>query len=445
MKGGGFVREKIQAVRAEGLAFLLAILSISFMPIAPEYGAPFLAAFAFLFAFLDARHKGGMRIGTLGKLLLLYIAYSALGIFYSEHRGNSLATVAMWGVMFLMYLTLTTVLTSRKRIKIALLLFAIAVGIVGFIACAQYGFRKILGASSVPDQFWAKLDRIFFRYFPMSVDLNSNGGRVSSTFNNPNILAEFSVMVIPLVGYYGFQGKRTLIRLFGRCLTLLAVFGAVVSLSRGAYIALLAMLLLLIVTHIRKISPFIMCLIAAISLIPEAVISRFLSIGEGDTSIFERFDVWGFAVQAIIENPLFGSGPGVSNFWEYLISRGITAPHSHNLVLQLLIEGGFIGLFLMFLVGTRLLQDSMKLLGRSKQTAPIGLTYLLFVLAFMVHGMVDFPFLSPKLVGTFCIVLGFFDGMAAPYLTDRLTPLSRLLHPVFRWIKALPSLLKKKQ
>ena len=439
------MREKLRAVRAEGFPFLMAIFCVVAMPVAPEYAAPVLAIAAFLFAFFDARHKGGLRIGTLGKLLLLYIAYSAIGILYSAHRGNSLATVAMWVVMFLMYLTLTTVLTSRKRIRIALFLFASAAGLIGFIACAQYGLRNILDIQSVPAQFWDKIDRIFYEYFPMTVDLDSNGGRVCGTFNNPNVLAEFFVMSIPLVGFYGFHGKRTPSRLLGRCLTLLAVFGAVVSLSRGAYIALLAMLLLLILTHIRKISPFAMCLVAAVSLVPEAVISRFLSIGDGDHSIFERFDVWGVAIQAIIEDPLFGSGPGISNFWEYLTSMGVTAPHSHNLVLQLLIEGGFIGLFLMFLVGTRLLQDSMELLGRSRQTAPIGLAFLIFAVAFVVHGMVDFPFLSPKLVGTFCIVLGFFDGLSAPYLTDRLTPLSRLLHPVFRFIKAAPALIKKKK
>lgn len=439
------MQEKTTLKHTEGFSFYMAILSVIGMPIAPEYGAPPLALAAFFFAFLDARRKGGLRIGMLGKLLLLYIAYSAIGIFYSAHRGNSLATVAMWVVMFLLYLTLTTVLTSRRRIQITLFLFSAAVGLVGLISCAQYGFRNILNIESIPEQFWAKFDRIFFRYFPMTVDLEASAGRVCGTFNNPNMLAEFFIMVVPLVGYYGFHGKRTPSHLLGRCFTLLAVFGAVVSLSRGAYIALLAMLLLLVVTHIRKLSPFAMCLIAAVSLVPEAVITRFLSIGESDHSILERFDVWGVAIQSIIKNPLFGTGPGVSNFWEFLTEMGVSAPHSHNLVLQLLIEGGFIGLFLMFLVGTRLLQDSMGLIGRSRQTASIGLTFLLFAVAFVMHGMVDFPFLSPKLVGTFCIMLGFFDALSAPYLTDRLTPLSRVLHPVFRWVKAVPSLLKKKQ
>lgn len=438
------MRNGFRDLRAEGWPFILAILSVVSMPIAPEYGAPVLAIAAFVFAFIDARNKGGLRIGALGKLLLLYIAYSLIGVLYSKHPGNSLATVAMWGVMLLLYLTLTTVLTSQKRMLLALYLFAAAVGLVGLITCFQYGMRKILNVSSFPAQFWEKFDRFFFQFFPMNVDLDSTGGRVCGTFNNPNVLAEFFVMAIPLLGYYGFLGKRSPSRLLGRCFTLLAVFGAVLSLSRGAYLALLAMLLLLIVTHIRKISPFAMCLIATVSLIPEAVISRFLSIGEGGHSILERFDVWSVAIQAIIKHPLFGTGPGISNFWEYLTKMGVSAPHSHNLVLQLLIEGGFVGLFLMFLVGTRLLQDSLGLLGRSRQTAPIGLTFLIFATAFVVHGMVDFPFLSPKLVGTFCLMLGFFDSLAAPYFTDRLTPLSRVLHPVFRFVKAIPTLLKKK-
>ena len=436
------MRERVQYVFSEGYAFVATMMAVALLPLMPEYCAPPLAIFSLITALLDARsRKEHIRIGTLGKLLLFYIAYMSIGIFYSKHHGNSLSTFAMWASMFLIYLALSTVFINRKRLRIALFFIAAAAGLVGLIACGQYVLRNVMGISSIPGKFWLPFDRIFFRFFPLEVDLSMGGDRSSSTFNNPNILAEYLVMVIPLVGYYGFYGKRTPLRMLGRCFTLLAVFGAVISFSRGAYIALLSMLLVIVATHIRKISPFAMCLIAAVSLIPEAVIGRFLSIGEGGNAIFERLDAWEVAIQAIVKSPLFGLGPGVSNLWEMLDKMGIGAMHAHNILLQILVEGGFIGLFLMCLVATRLLQDSLGLINRSRQAAPIGLVFLIFAVAFSVHGMVDYPFLSPKLVGTFCMVLGFFDGLSSLYLPDRFTPLRKLFDPAKRRILAL----KKKQ
>lgn len=430
----------LRAVRyffSEGRWFVIAVCLVGMMPLLPEYGAPVLAMAGLFAAYRDARSRNaGIQIGTLGKLLLLYIAYMGLGITYSRHPGNSLATFMMWVVMFFIYLTLTTILNTKKRIRIALFLVAAAAGIIGCIACVQYMLRDLAGMSSLPNQFWFKFDNFFFRHFPMDIDLTMGANRAAGTFNNPNIMSEYFVMTIPLVGFYGFYGKRTNLRMLGRCFTIAAVFGAVVSFSRGAYIALLSMLLLIIVTNLRKLSPFIMCLIAAVSLIPEAVIGRFLSIGEGGEAIFERLDAWEVAIQAIVRSPLIGLGPGVSNFWEYLNRMGISAPHAHNVVLQILVEGGFVALFLMCLVATRLLQDSLGLLNRSRQSAPIGLVFLIFAIAFVVHGMVEYPFLSPKLVGTFCMVLGFFDTMSNLYLPSRLTPLSKLPAPITKWMRA---------
>ncbi len=438
------MKQLLRDVFDEGYPFVLTVLAIAVMPLLPEYTAPCLAIFALFTARRDARSRGEeLRIGVLGKLLLFYIAYMAFGVLYSSHKGNSFATLLMWMVMFLVYLALGTVLNSAKRLRIALFFVAVAAGIVGLIACGQYLLRTVLGYVSLPNQFWYRFDRFFFRYFPLDIDLTLGNDRAAGTFNNPNMLAEYLVMVIPLVGYYGFNGERTTRHMLGRCFTVLAVFGAVVSFSRGAYIALLSMLLLILFTHMRKISPFIMCLIAAVSLIPEAVIGRFFSIGKGGDAIFERFEAWEVAVQTIVQHPLFGLGPGVSGFWEELTKMGVSAPHSHNIILQILVEGGFLALFLMCLVATRLLQDSLGLLNRSGSSTTVGMIFLIFSVAFVVYGMVDYPFLSPKLIGTFCLVLGFFDSMSAPYLQSRFTPLSKLPDPLRRFIKRKKQQLKK--
>ncbi len=426
----------VHLVRSD-FSFFLSLLLLTLIPLLPEYCAPLLAIGSLCAAAKDAHNRQTVvQLGTLGKLLLLFVAYQLISATYSYHVGNTLSTVAMWAVMFCGYLSLTTVLCNRRRLHTALLFVSVVAGVVGLIACSQYVLRDVFG-QKLPNQLWFALDEKAYAVFPLGINLYLGYERAAATFNNPNILAEYLVMVIPFVGYAGFSGPRTKVALWMRGCLLLALLGVFVSFSRGAYIALLSMLLLLLALNFKHLTPFVLCLIAAVSLIPEAVMSRFLSIGSTttDVAITERFQVWNVAVQTIIDRPLFGLGAGVSNFWDCLTKAGINAPHSHNLVLQLLVEGGFVMLFILCTVGTKLLQNSLELANRRAHGHGLGFVLSMFVIAFVVYGMVDYPFLSPKLVGTFLMVVGIAESVSHLYLSSPITSLVRYPHTLWQSIR----------
>lgn len=428
-------------------AFMWAVLLLVAIPVFPEYCAPVLAVASLLAAWMDARQRNTtVQIGTLGKLLLVYLGYTAIGIAYSAHPLNSLSTFAMWAVMFCGYLTLTTVVYNRHRLHTALFMVGVAAAFIGLVACVQYLFISILGMD-VPNQLWLPIDEFFYTYFPMDVDLHMADDRASGTFNNPNILGEYLTMVLPLIGYCGFSEFRTRRSLLSRLFLLIAILGAAVSFSRGAYIAMLSILLMIFVSNLKRITPLALCLAAAISLIPEAIMSRFLSIGQGgnDFAIFERFEAWDVAIRTIISSPLFGLGPGISNFWEQLQNAGVGAPHSHNLVLQLLVEGGFIALFIMCMVAIRMLQNSLELANRNRRGSGLGNAIVMFVVAFVVYGMVDYPFLSPKLVGNFLTIVGFADVIAHIYLRQPFVALPSVPVTLWRRTRKLLAGLKTKK
>lgn len=414
-------------------AFMWAILLLTAIPIFPEYCAPVLAIASLVAARMDARKRNNdIQIGLLGKILLVYLIYTAISAVYSAHPLNSLSTFAMWAVMFCGYLTVTTVISTRHRLHTALFLVGVAAAFVGAVACVQYLLITILD-KEVSNQLWLPLDEFFYTYFPMDVDLHMADHRASGTFNNPNILGEYLTMVLPLIGYCGFSELRTRHSLISRVFLFIAILGAAVSLSRGAYIAMLSILLMIFVSNLKRITPLALCLVAAISLIPEAIISRFLSIGKGgnDSAISERFEAWDVAIRTIIERPLFGLGSGVSNFWEQLNNAGVSAPHSHNLVLQVLVEGGFIALFILCMIAIRMLQNSLELANRNRRGSGLGNAIVMFVVAFVVYGMVDYPFLSPKLVGNFLMIIGFADVIVHIYLRQPFVTL--LSVPVTLW------------
>lgn len=429
----------IRELCSESPSCVVALLLLCAVPLFPEYCAPVLAIGSLIAAAVDARRRGEqIHVGPIGKLLLFYMLYMAVGILYSAHKLNSLSTFLMWAVMFCGYLTITTVVFSRRRLQTALFFVSVAAGLVGLIACVQYLLRDVFGLP-LPNQLWMPLDDLIYRYFPMNVDIHIAPHRAAATFNNPNIMSEYLIMAVPLAALCGFDGPRTRLKLIARVCLLLALLGVAVSFSRGAYLALLAMLLLIIVTNLRRITPLLLSLVAAVALVPEVIISRFMTIGSiNDFSIAQRFTAWDVAVQVIIESPLMGLGPGINNFWEHLQKMGLTAPHSHNVILQVLVEGGFIALFLLTLVATKLLQNSVELLNHSPKTHSYGVFFLVFSVAFVVYGMVDYPFLCPKLVGMFLIVLGIADATGCLYLQQSTVPITKVIaRPPFKRLKEI--------
>lgn len=407
--------------------WLLCILCISVIPIFPEFVSPFLAGGALWAARLDAKaHHRALSAGMLGKCLLLYMAYVAFGVLYSANPFNSVSTLLMWGVMFLVYVSMSTVLTNKRRFDTALFCLVLVAGFVGLIACFQYALGRL--GVDLSMQFWGWVDREVYAWFPMPLELCDFGLRASSTFNNPNILAEYLIMVLPFAIYYAFQAKRPLVRFLCRCCLLTAAGGIAFSFSRGSYLALLCVAAILCLANIRKITVFLMSAVSLMVLVPDSILERLFSVASRDGSISERWQIWGTGLKEVLEAPLFGYGPGVQHSWDMLMSVGINRPHMHNLALELLVEGGLIALVLFLLIGYKMLRSGMRLL-RKPDSKALGVALICFVAAFSMHGLVDFPLLTPKLVATFMMAVGFFDSACRLYAGQKTESLSGLLLP----------------
>ena len=58
----------------------------------------------------------------MGKALLAYLAFILIGVLYSPQKVTSLGTVIMWGAGFAVYLSVSNVLTTSRRLSAALVL-----------------------------------------------------------------------------------------------------------------------------------------------------------------------------------------------------------------------------------------------------------------------------------------------------------------------------------
>lgn len=451
--------------------WLKSFILVALVPLFPEYISFLLIIPAVILAWVDIRKNGrSIRLGTIGKLLLLYIGYMFITTLYSHNFLHSLATVAMWAFFFLLYLLVYNLLTDADRCDSLLLCLTAVAGAVGLIACCQY--RIGFFTQSNPIEFWGWLDKIVFEYLPLRIENPEYLLRSCSTFNNPNILAEYLMTIAPFVVYFNFCERRKDIRVFCRICLLLTLCGVLFSFSRGGYMALIVLCLALVVLNFRhRFATVTMYLVSAFILVPDEVVKRLISIIPGikvggkfldsvasspdkttenlgnvigsnapttittpaeiinnstaDIAINDRFRMWLDCLEYISERPLFGYGAGIQNTWDMLGEKNIYAVHAHNFVLQMLMEGGVIALIIMGLIGFTVIRYGIKLMRNGYSRAFwTGFAVLMFASSFILHGLVDYPLLTPKLVCNFMLILAIIDRCPVLY-SDKGLPLRK--------------------
>lgn len=447
--------------------WLKSFVLIALVPLFPEYISFLLVIPAVILAWVDIRQNGrAVRIGFIGKLMLVYIGYMFITTLYSHNFLHSLATVAMWAFFFLVYLLVYNLLTDTERCDSLLLCLTAVAGAVGLIACCQY--RIGFFTQSNPIEFWGWLDKIVFEYIPLRIENPKYLLRSCSTFNNPNILAEYLMTIAPFVVYFNFCERRKDIRVFCRICLLLTLCGVLFSFSRGGYMALIVLCLTLIVLNFRRrFAAVTMYLVSTFILVPDEVVKRLISIIPGikvggkvldsvasspqakeavasvtppatvttpaeiinnstaDMAINDRFRMWLECLEHISERPLLGYGAGIQNTWDMLGENNIYAVHAHNFVLQTLMEGGLIALAVMGLIGFMVIRYGIKLMRNGHSRAFwMGFAVLMFASSFILHGLVDYPLLTPKLVDNFMMILAIVDRSPALY-ADKGLPLRK--------------------
>ncbi len=180
--------------------------------------------------------------------------------------------------------------------------------------------------------------------------------RVVSTLENPNMLAEYLILLFPLAACRlitrGSSANRTLAlsasALIGVCLIL--------TWSRGAWLGLLFSALIFLLIWHRRAMYLIFAGVISIPflplILPDSIISRFTSIGNlADTSTAYRVNIWHGAVRMLKDYWFCGIGVGESAWFttypRYSLAAIESAPHAHNLYLQTWIESGIVGLSLL--------------------------------------------------------------------------------------------------
>jgi hypothetical protein len=226
--------------------------------------------------------------------------------------------------------------------------------------------------------------------------------RVTGTFSNPNLLAAFLVLLLPLAAVGSAALAERASRVLGAGVIVLGYAAVLLTASRGGVLGAVAAAGVFVVLR-RPTGRRI-----AAALLGVAIIVTALLLAAGG-SVGVRADVWAESLRLIAAHPL-GVGPGRAG---PLLAAAVPGDeqfqHAHNLWLNWAVETGYLGLaaILGVTIGAGVITVYATRRGVGVVAAALGSGFA----GFAVVSLADHPANAARLTVTVWTVLGLLAGL----------------------------------
>ncbi len=232
---------------------------------------------------------------------------------------------------------------------------------------------------------YALVEKFVFPYFKMGSSVN----RASAMFFYPNYFGTIISMVIIICAYKVLtrQGKKW----FYYFIAAMNVISLYLCESMFAWVEIFLAIWLLL----APFASFII-LVLNVNIIPR------LYQAEVTTEI--RFEIWDFAIKQIKKAPLFGHG-----FMSYMYTDskqhlGYLVPHSHSIILELLMDFGILGTVLFLWYFVKYTITLVKTYFNDKKTRITSLVFAISAAA-LIHGLADLTLMWIQTLPLFLFIL----------------------------------------
>ncbi len=299
------------------------------------------------------------------KFLFVFIVYSIVVSVIHQNSYGLMASIAI--LIFCMFFLFYRNKLTKTLFKDSIRVIVIMTGLTFIATIAKYGILFLQNDMSL-----------------MALAEYSAENREISNYFNSNYYAMVCEMMIIVTGYLAHKSKKKIHRVLYICLTILA-FGALILTGSRSGLATAVLLLVLMNLKLTK---------TKIGWI-EVGIALFIGINIiGETGLFPRFGtmehavglrekIWREALHIIDQNWLTGVGPlGIHSEVHSIGSRVVH--HSHNIILDGLVNFGVMGIALIFPFAKRI-RDEVH----HAKKSPYYTVILFLTAVIIIHGMVD--------------------------------------------------------
>lgn len=317
---------------------IIIFTTVPFLPTMVLAGLVMLTAFSFFYKAI--RGKRSLKLEFFDILVLCFAVIVLFGGLISLGGRGSLPPALMFVCFMAAYFLAVNLIRSENLLMKCVVRMLAALALV-----SVYGiYQNFFGTTTA-----AWLDSTMFTEI---------GNRVVSTFENPNVLGQYLIIMLPfsILAVFEERGKARLGALGVTALTLVCL---VFTWSRGAWLGAMFGILVMLLIYSRHTMKICVAGLFALPLVPfvvpDAILNRFTSIGNlGDSSTMYRVNIWKGTLKLTGDYFIGGIGMGEAAFRKvypnYSLEAIEAAPHSHNLFLQVLAENGIFGmLFLVIL------------------------------------------------------------------------------------------------
>lgn len=374
--------------------------AVFFAPIVPTLAVAGLCVFSFAALFLKKSRDGEHEWKTTGSgaFLILLLCLLFVSNLFSFSVVKSMLAWGMYFIFFSFYFVILNAVKTKEQLYGTLKIFVIA-----GLAVSLYGILQYIFKWNVQPNAW--IDKEMFEDATM---------RAYSTLENPNVLGEYLLLLLPIAGVFMLDKQKASKWVYMGIFVLCAVC-LVFTQSRGCWLGFILSAAIFVTFYKGKLwaaLPLVLVILPFV--LPQSIIDRMMSIGNmGDSSTSYRVYIWYGTVEMLAHYVVGGIGMGEGAFrtvYPFYGYDAIVAPHSHNLYLQLLTEGGIGALLFFAAVIIYFIKDSVRACGYSVKNSRDYLMSLAFsagAAGFLLQSMFDYTFYNYRMMGMFIMYLAF--------------------------------------
>ncbi len=367
-------------------------------------------ATALSFAVKCFRRKRVVRVEGMDILVAAFAVFIVAGGVVSVDIGSSVPKMLVYVCFAAMYFIAKNTIRTETLLKSCALSISSSAMIVAFLGIFQY----LIGDVST---IWQ--DTLMFANIP---------GRAVSTFENPNVLGEYLILVLPVIFAFFITTKNLKEKCGYFFVFMLCACCLIFTWSRGAWLGFAFAVIIFILFKSHRFFAGIVLLspafaLGATFLLNQNIIDRFLSIGNtADSSTMYRLNIWRGVVSMFRENGIFGIGIGedafAAVFPKYALAGTQTAPHTHSLYLQIISEMGIFALVAFIVLCLAFFSHTFAYIRRTvnAKDRTLATGFMCAIAAFLVQGFTDHVWYNYKIYLFFWIMLGI--AVTAFYISE---------------------------